>query len=140
MNRQGPHDCQDLMLDLLDFLLPAFPVHDPRLETDHDSVQVFYFVDHVVCGSAKLPKSALLTQCAMAAALELGLRELPCFPHGILNGRSRNRTVVQNCMFRIEFVDKPQSPDVLDPIEDDSQHRSIGLAIEGDQSDFVFAA
>ena len=119
-------------------LLPAFTVHDPRLEIDHDSVQVFDFVDHFVGGSAELPKPALLTQSAMAATLELGLREFSRFPHCFVHGRSRNRAVVENCMFRIELVDEPQSPDVLDPIEDDAKHRSKGLAIEGDQSNFVF--
>lgn len=118
------------MLDLRDFLLPAFPIHDPRLEIDHDSVQVFDLADHFVGGSTKSPKPALLPQRAMAAAFELRLRELLCFPHRIVSGRARNGAVVDKSISRIVFVDEPQFPDVFDPIEDESQDRSIRVAID----------
>lgn len=118
------------MLDLPDFLLPAFPVHDPGLETDHDSVQVFDLADHFIGRSAKPPKPALLTQGAVAAVLELCLRELPCLPHSIVNGRSRNSAVIHKRILQIGFVDEPQFPDVFDPVEDDPQDRSIRMAID----------
>jgi hypothetical protein len=130
MNRQAAHDFQNLILDLRDFLLSAVSIQNPGLEIDHDSVQVLDFVDHFVRGSAKLPEPALFAQRAVAAVLELHLGELSCFPHGIINGRSRNGAVVQKCNFRIELVDEPELSDVFDSIEPDSQDRSIAMAID----------
>ena len=117
------------MLDLPDFLLPAVAVHYPGLEINHDSVQVFDLADHFIGGSAKPPKPALLTQGAVAAVLEFYLRELSCPPHRIINGRSRNSAVIHKCNFQIGLVDEPQFSDVFDPVEADSQDRSIRMAI-----------
>ena len=118
------------MLDLPDFLLPAVAVHNPGLEIDHDSVQVFDLADHFIGGSTKPSKPALLAQGAVAAVFELCLREVSCFPHRIVNGRSRNSAVIHKRIFQIGFVDEPQFPDVFDPIEADSQDRSIRLAVD----------
>jgi hypothetical protein len=48
--------------------------------------------------------------------------------------------VIHKRGFRIDFVGEPQFSNVFDPIEGDSQDRSIRMAVYRDVSDLVFAA
>jgi hypothetical protein len=140
MNWQTADDRQNLILDLLDFLLAAFAVQHPGLETDHNPVQVLDLVDHLVGGASKSSEAPLFAKCAVTTVLQLSVRESSRFADRLLDGRSGNSPVIQECKLRVDLVDEPQSPDVLDPVEADAQGRPICISVDHDHPDFVLAA
>ena len=140
MDWQAADDRQNLILDLPDLLLPPFAVQHPGLETDHNPVQVFDLVDHLVGGAPKPSEPPLLAQCAVTTMLELSVREFSRFTDGLLDGRGGNSPMIQECKLRVDLVDEPQSPDVLDPVEADTQSRPICISVDRDHPDFVLAA